>query len=108
MPWLGCDAVDRAGFVAFTSGADTLALAAVAVPPAETTGAFDGTAGWRQRLHGLGLEVAADLSGTAREGFAQALSGRNLSPWAFLLAVALLAVELRLGAGSGGRADPGS
>lgn len=107
-PWLGCDAVDQAGFVVFRSGADTLGLASVAVPPAETTGAFEGADGWRGRLRGLGLEVAADLTGTVGEGFAKALSGRDLAPWAFLLALLMLAVELWLGRGSGGRADPGS
>jgi hypothetical protein len=107
-PWLGCDAVDQAGFVVFRSGADTLGLAAVAVPPAETTGVFEGAGGWRGRLRGLGLEVTADLTGSVGDGFAEVLSGRNLAPWAFLLALLLLAVELWLGRGSGGRADPGS
>ena len=80
----------------------------MAVPPAETTGVFEGAGGWRGRLRGLGLEVTADLTGSVGDGFAEVLSGRNLAPWAFLLALLLLAVELWLGRGSGGRADPGS
>lgn len=107
-PWLGCDAVDHAGFVVFRAGADTLGLVAVAVPPAETTAARDGADGWRSRLRGLGFAVVADLSGASGPGFAEALSGRNLAPWAFLLALLLLAAELRLGSGPGGRGDPGS
>ena len=43
----------------------------------------------------------ADLSGAAPLRLADALGGRNLAPWAFLLAAALLALELAVGSGAG-------
>lgn len=98
-PVLGTGPADRAGFVAFHSGADTLALVAVAVPPAETLEPRDGAAGWRRRLAGLQLPVAADLSAAGSLGPDGSLRGRNLAPWAFLAAALLLVLELAAGTG---------
>jgi hypothetical protein len=107
-PVLGAGPADRAGFAAFMAGADTLGLVAVAVPAAETIEPRDGAAGWRARLAQLDLEVAADLSGADPTRLTGALSGRNLAPWAFLLAAALLAAEMVVGAGTGRRGGSGS
>ena len=100
-PVLGTGPADRAGFAVFLSGADTLGVAAVGVPAAETLEPRDGPGGWRQRLASLGMPVAADLSGADPLRLADALGGRNLAPWAFLLAAALLALELAVGSGAG-------
>jgi len=102
-PVLGTGPADRAGFAVFTSGTDTLGLVAIAVPAAETTEPRDGADRWRRRLADLDLDVAADLSGADPTRLSDALSGRNLAPWAFLLAAALLAAELYVGAAAGRR-----
>lgn len=107
-PVLGAGPADRAGFAAFLAGRDTLGLVAVGVPAGETLAPRDGAAGWRRRLASLDLPVAADLSGADPSRFAGALAGRDLAPWAFLLAAALLAVELWLGSGAGRPAGAGS
>jgi hypothetical protein len=107
-PVLGAGPADRAGFAAFMAGPDTLGLVAIAVPAAETIEPRDGARGWRARLADLDLEVAADLSGADPTRLTGALSGRNLAPWAFLLAVALLAAEMAVGAGTGRRGGAGS
>jgi hypothetical protein len=107
-PVLGTGPAERAGFAVFTAGADTLGLVAVAVPAAETIEPRDGADRWRARLSDLELKVAADLSGVDPFRLAEALSGRNLAPWAFLLAALLLAVELFVGAGTGRRGGAGS
>lgn len=107
-PVLGTGAADRAGFAVFLAGADTLGLVAIAVPAAETVEPREGAGRWRSRLSDLDLKVAADLSGADPTRLAEALSGRNLAPWAFLLAAVLLAVELFVGAGTGRRGGAGS
>ncbi|MBK9473966.1 MAG: BatA domain-containing protein [bacterium] len=100
-PVLGTGPADRAGFAVFLSGPDTLGIAAVGVPAAETLEQRDGPGGWRQRLASLGMPVVADLSGADPLRLADALGGRNLAPWAFLLAAVLLALELAVGSGAG-------
>lgn len=107
-PVLSAGPADRAGLAVFMAGADTLGVVAVSVPAAETIEPRDGTDRWRGRLSDLGLKVAADLSGADPTRLSEALSGRNLAPWAFLLAAALLAVELFVGAGSGRAGGSGS
>lgn len=107
-PVLEAGPADRAGFAVFASAADTLGLVAVAVPPAETLEQRDGAEGWRRRLSSLDLPVAADLSGADPARWSAVLAGRDLAPWAFLLAVALLAVELLVGSGTRGKAGAGS
>ncbi len=99
LPWLTAGAADRAGFVAFLAGSDTVGLVAVGVPPDETLRPREGADGWSRRLRGLDLPVAAPLAGDGPDALADALAGRDLAPWAFLLAVCLLALELAVGAG---------
>ncbi|MBK8165562.1 MAG: VWA domain-containing protein [bacterium] len=99
LPWLAAGPVDRAGFVAFLAAADTVGLVAVGVPPEETLRPHEGGDGWRRRLGALGLTVAAPSSGDGSATLAAALAGRDLAPWAFLLAVVLLAIELAAGTG---------
>jgi hypothetical protein len=99
LPWLAAGPVDRAGFVAFLAGADTVGLVAVGVPPDETLRPREGGDGWRRRLGALGLPVTAQLGGDGPAVLADSLAGRDLAPWAFLLAVAVLAIELAAGTG---------
>ena len=99
LPWLTAGPADRAGFVAFLAGADTVGLVAVGVPPDETLRPREGVEGWRRRLAALGLPVAAELAGDGPAALAGTLAGRDLAPWAFLLAVLVLAVELAAGTG---------
>lgn len=99
LPWLAAAAVDRAGFVAFRAGADTVGLVAVGVPPDETLRPRAGSDGWSRRLRELGLPAATTLVGEGPAALTDALSGHDLAPWAFLLAAVLLAVELAAGTG---------
>lgn len=99
LPWLATGPGERAGFVTFLAGADTVGLVAVGVPPDETMRPREGIEGWRRRLAGLGLPVAAELAGDGPTALAGALAGRDLAPWAFLLAAIVLALELAAGTG---------
>lgn len=105
LPWLAAGPVERAGFVAFMSGADTLGLVSVGIPAEETLLPREGADAWKRRLAAIGLPVVAEIAGDGPASLGAALAGRDLAPWAFLLAVAVLAAELALGSG---RTRPGS
>ncbi len=90
----------RPGFAVFTADGDTLGQVAVAVPGSESGSALESPAAWRERLGEAGLTVVGDLSGAAPTRLRSLLRGRDLAPWLFLLAAAVLLLELYLGRGA--------
>ncbi len=90
----------RPGFAVFTADGDTLGQVAVAIPGSESGVALEDPAAWQSRLGVAGLTVAGDLSDAAPAQLGSLLRGRDLAPWLFLLAAAVLMLELYLGRGA--------
>ncbi len=93
-----------AGIALFTSGRDTVGLAACGVPAAESDPALPPADVWAAPLRDAGLAVTADLADRGPEAVAAAFGGTELAPWLLAAAVLLLAVELWLGRGAAGTA----
>jgi len=103
-PALRAVSPDRAGFVTFIAGVDTVGVMAAAVPAVESGLALLSSQQWSADQTALGLPVTGDLSASAAVDLLDVLEGHDLTPWLLALAVLLLAVEL--GVARGSRATP--
>ena len=101
-PRLRGGGIDRAGYVTFLAGNDTLGVVAAVLPTAESELALRSAVQYGELLGDLGLDMAGDLTGTDPAEFMAALGGHGLSSW--LLALALLLLMVELGVGRGARA----
>ncbi len=104
-PRLVGNVLDRAGFVTFLSGTDTLGVVAAQIPAEESVIGLWKPEDWARQLDLLGLEVRGLLAAGEAADFEATLSGRNLAPWFFSLAFLLLLTELFVGRGSGPKAN---
>jgi len=99
-PRLRGGGIDRAGFITFLTGSDTLGVLAAGLPAAESVLALRSAAQYGQLLTELGLTLAGDLTGDDPAAFVATLGGHDLSVWLLVAALLLLAAELRLGRGA--------
>ncbi len=98
-PRLLGDVMDRAGFVTFLSGRDTLGIVAAQVPAEESIIGLWEPADWARQLDLFGLEVRGQLGSGQDANLLATLNGRDLAPWFFALALLLLLTELFVGRG---------
>jgi hypothetical protein len=108
-PRLTGEVLEKAGFVTFVAGSDTVGLVAAAVPAVESALDLEDPAAWARRLAGLGLQVSGDLTDTAPQDIVAAFEGRPLAPWLLALAFLLLLAEMAAArglSGSGSAAAP--
>jgi hypothetical protein len=103
MPFLVGEVIDRAGFTAFMAAGDTVGLVAAAVPAAESNLDLWTVDQWRGLIQGWGLDLTAELSADDQDNLAGVMTGRELAPWFFFLALCLLLVELFVGRAAGGQ-----
>jgi Aerotolerance regulator N-terminal/von Willebrand factor type A domain len=100
-PRLLGDVLDRAGFVTFLSGRDTLGVVAGQIPAEESVIGLWMADDWARQLGVFGLEVRGQLGSGNASDLAATLSGRDLAHWFFGLAFCLLLTELFVGRGTG-------
>ena len=101
VPLLAAGPAEAAGIAVFTAGRDTVGLAACGLPAAESQPALLAAADWAAPLREAGLAVTTDLAEGRPDAVAAAFGGLDLAPWLLAAAALLLAVELRLGRGTG-------
>ena len=99
-PQLRGGGIDRAGYVTFLAGTDTLGVVAAGLPAAESELNLRSALEYGQLLADLGLELAGDLTDSDPADFMATLGGREMSSWLLALALALLLVELGVGRGA--------
>ncbi len=102
-PRLLGDVLDRAGFVTFMSGSDTLGVVAAQIPAEESVTGLWKPEDWSRQLTVFGLTVRGRLGMGPAADLAATLNGRDLAPWFFGLAFLLLLTELFVGRGTGRR-----
>jgi len=100
IPRLRGGSLDRAGYVTFLAGKDTLGMIAAAVPASESELKLHTPAEFAEVLAGFGLELAADLGTSDPVHLMAVLGGRDLTGWLLAAALLLLAVELGVGRGA--------
>ena len=83
----------RSGFLTLTAGDSVLAAAVVREPPAEAADPTLDADGWRELLVPAGLRPAIGDGGQVD------LAGRDLGPWAWLLAILILVAETAVARG---------
>jgi hypothetical protein len=102
-PLLSGGASDVAGFAHFLAGRDTVGIAAVGLPAAESDPDLQEAAAWAVPLREQGLAVTDDLADRAPQDVVAAFGGTSLAPWLLTAAALLLAFELALGRGAEAR-----
>ncbi|MFO7610173.1 MAG: BatA domain-containing protein [Candidatus Krumholzibacteriia bacterium] len=99
-PLLSGGLAEAAGVAVFTSGRDTVGVAACGVPAAESDPTLAAAADWAAPLQAAGLAVTSGLADRDPEAVAAAFGGTVLAPWLLAAALALLGLELWLGRGA--------
>ncbi len=103
-PHLLGDVLDRAGFVTFLSGDDTLGIVAAQVPAEESMVGLWSPVDWARQLDLHGLEVQGQLGAGQGVDLVGTLNGQDLASWFFGLALLLLMFELYVGRGTSRKA----